>query len=155
MNFLLLTVGKPARGAVADAAAMYRDRLERYAAFREYAIRPPRGAFATDELRRRESDLLLAEVPATGHLVALDERGRSMTSLELARFFSDHRDRGERQFVFAIGGAAGHAPAVRERAQTCLALSSLTFPHEIARLLLLEQLYRACTILAGEPYHKA
>jgi 23S rRNA (pseudouridine1915-N3)-methyltransferase len=86
-------------------------------------------------------------------VVALDERGDQLTSLELAKRLSVWQARGQ-DLALLVGGAEGLAPSVMERAQERLALSRLTLPHRLARLVLLEQLYRAATILRGEPYHK-
>jgi 23S rRNA (pseudouridine1915-N3)-methyltransferase len=86
-------------------------------------------------------------------VVACDERGVAMTSAKFATFLQDARERA-RDVAFVIGGAYGLAPSLRDRAQTRLSLASWTMPHELARLVLAEQLYRAGTIVRGEPYHK-
>ena len=91
---------------------------------------------------------------ATGAVVALDERGRSMSTEAFAKWMTDRRDRAE-DTTFVIGGAFGLDATVRDRATLVLSLSPWTLPHEMARLLLAEQLYRAGTIHRGEPYHKA
>jgi 23S rRNA (pseudouridine1915-N3)-methyltransferase len=85
--------------------------------------------------------------------VLLDSRGRQMTSEEFAKWIGERRDQGARQIVFAIGPASGWSDEARRRAQLLLSLGTLTMAHALARLVLAEQLYRACTILAGHPYH--
>jgi 23S rRNA (pseudouridine1915-N3)-methyltransferase len=85
--------------------------------------------------------------------VLLDSRGRQMTSEEFAKWIGERRDHGAQQMVFAVGPASGWSDAARKRAQLLLSLGSLTMAHALARLVLAEQLYRACTILAGHPYH--
>ena len=85
--------------------------------------------------------------------VLLDSRGRQMTSEEFANWIGERRDQGARQIVFAVGPASGWSDEVRRRAQLLLSLGTLTMAHALARLVLAEQLYRACTILAGHPYH--
>jgi len=85
--------------------------------------------------------------------VLLDSRGRQMKSEEFANWIAERRDQGARQIVFAIGPASGWTEDARRRAQLLLSLGSLTMAHALARLVLAEQLYRACTILAGHPYH--
>jgi 23S rRNA (pseudouridine1915-N3)-methyltransferase len=87
--------------------------------------------------------------------VALEERGQSLTSDDFARLLADWRDAGQPGVSFALGGADGHAPELRESARLRLSLSSMTFPHGLARVVLMEQLYRAATMLAGHPYHRA
>lgn len=86
--------------------------------------------------------------------VLLDPRGRQMTSEALAGWVGERRDQGTRQMVFAIGPADGWSEAARQRAQLLLSLGSLTMAHALARLVMAEQIYRACTILAGHPYHR-
>ena len=102
----------------------------------------------------REGGRLIAARPP-GVLVALDERGSSWTSAELAGRLERWRDAGTPSAAFALGGADGHAPSVRDSADHILALSAMTLPHLLARVVILEQLYRAMTILLGHPYHRA
>jgi 23S rRNA (pseudouridine1915-N3)-methyltransferase len=101
----------------------------------------------------KEAELVLAKVSARDVLVCLDERGRGLTSPGLAERLGRWRDEG-RTVVFAIGGDEGHAEAVRARADLVWSLSQLVLPHRLARVVVAEQLYRAFTILRGEPYHK-
>lgn len=102
---------------------------------------------------KREADAILAKVSPRDVLVCLDERGRMFSSPELAEQLGRWRDE-SRDVVFAIGGDEGHGPGVRERAQLSWSLSRLVLPHRLARVVVAEQVYRALTILAGEPYHK-
>ena len=101
------------------------------------------------DLRRREGELLLSAVPTGMRLVALDERGTAMSSPELARRLADWSEA-----AFVIGGADGLDDSVRGRADHLLALGAMTWPHLLCRVMLLEQLYRATSILAGHPYHR-
>ncbi len=87
-------------------------------------------------------------------LVALDEKGKALTSDDLAGFVAGQRDTGVKHMVFAIGGPDGQAPALIQRADRTVCLGAMTWPHQIARVLLAEQLYRAASILAGHPYHR-
>jgi 23S rRNA (pseudouridine1915-N3)-methyltransferase len=105
-------------------------------------------------LKAREAELILAALPAAARLVALDERGASWSSRELADRLAAWRDRGVADLAFAIGGADGLGEAVLERADAVLSLGPMTWPHFLARGMLLEQLYRAQQILAGHPYHR-
>lgn len=103
--------------------------------------------------RAEEAEKLLAAVPAGAVVVALDERGEDWTSRKFARWLGRQRDQG-RPVCFLIGGPDGLDPALRERAQKVWRLGALTMPHELARVVLAEQLYRAVTILEGRPYHR-
>ena len=109
---------------------------------------------AGPELKQREAELILAAVPAGARLVALDERGAPWTSRQFAGRLAGWRDAGAGVLAFAIGGADGLGPAAIERADAILSLGAMTWPHLLARSLLLEQLYRAQQILAGHPYHR-
>jgi 23S rRNA (pseudouridine1915-N3)-methyltransferase len=104
--------------------------------------------------RDAEAALLLAALPPGARAIALHEHGRMLSSRELAAQLGRWREHGARQVVFLIGGADGHGAAVLERADLVLSLGQLTWPHELVRLLLAEQLYRAATIQAGHPYHR-
>jgi len=102
----------------------------------------------------RDEKQVMSRIEPSDYLVGLDERGEEFTSKGLSKFISDNRDRGLKRMVLFIGGQDGIGEGVRGRTDAMLALSKMTFTHEMAQALLLEQLYRACTILKGEPYHK-
>ena len=106
------------------------------------------------ELKMRETELILAAVPADARLVALDQRGKEWSSLDLADRLRAWRDGGAGALAFAIGGAEGLGASVIDRADAVLSLGAMTWPHLLARCMLLEQLYRAQQILAGHPYHR-
>jgi 23S rRNA (pseudouridine1915-N3)-methyltransferase len=106
-------------------------------------------------LKEREADLLLKALPEGATLVALDERGRTVTSEDFAKRLGQWQDQGVANLAFVIGGADGLAESVRARAQFLLSLGAMTWPHMLVRGLLAEQLYRADRILAGHPYHRA
>ena len=111
-----------------------------------------RGAGA--RARGAQGDRTLAELTARDFVVTLDERGRELTTRELASWLGERMQEG-RDLAFVIGGPDGLSPAVRARGDLCLALSRLTLPHALARVLLAEQLYRAASILRNHPYHRA
>jgi 23S rRNA (pseudouridine1915-N3)-methyltransferase len=96
----------------------------------------------------------LKKIQQTDYLVACDTTGAERSSEEMAELLDHHMMRGTKNLVFFVGGAAGIGEPIIERANDCLSLSRMTFPHELAQVIVLEQLYRACTILKGEPYHK-
>ena len=102
-----------------------------------------------------EAALLLRAVPAGALLVTLDERGRMLSSPEFAALLARWRDDGRQDAAFVIGGADGLAPALRDRADMSISFGRMVWPHMLVRVMLVEQLYRAATILAGSPYHRA
>jgi 23S rRNA (pseudouridine1915-N3)-methyltransferase len=106
------------------------------------------------QLKIREAELILAALPQGARLVALDQRGEAWSSREFADRLAAWRDGGPATIAFAIGGAEGLGPAVTEQADAVMSLGRLTWPHLLARIMLLEQLYRAQQILAGHPYHR-
>jgi 23S rRNA (pseudouridine1915-N3)-methyltransferase len=102
-----------------------------------------------------EAALLAARIPPGARLVALDERGAQMSSPDLAQRLAGERDRGAGDLAFVIGGADGLHPDLRARADWALSFGAMVWPHALVRVMLAEQLYRAATILAGGPYHRA
>ena len=120
----------------------------------------PESRGKTAELRKAEEaqrihDALDNASSGGAALILLDERGKALGSEAFAAAVGRMRDDGKRQLIVAIGGPDGHDPALRSRADLVLALGELTWPHQIARILIAEQLYRAATILAGHPYHRS
>ncbi|MGH6817123.1 MAG: 23S rRNA (pseudouridine(1915)-N(3))-methyltransferase RlmH [Hyphomicrobiaceae bacterium] len=105
--------------------------------------------------KAEEAERLLKSAQGTGLIVALDERGRSLTSAAFAGLLGARRDEGLAAAAFLVGGPDGHGPAVLDRADVTLSLGTMTLPHGLARVVLAEQLYRAAAILAGHPYHRA
>lgn len=104
--------------------------------------------------RGPQSARLLERIPSGAIAVALDERGRQISSPDLARRMSDWRDEGRPEIVFLIGGADGHDESLRQRADLSLSLGRMVWPHMLARVMLAEQIYRAISILTGGPYHR-
>src|SRR5687768_8027999 len=153
MKLIVAAVGKPRNAALAAAIEHYEERAPRFSPLevREVREESSRGA-QVNVVRVKEAERLAARVEGAT-VVACDERGVSMTSAKFATFLQDARERA-RDLAFVIGGAYGLAESLCERAQTRLALAPWTLPHELARLVLAEQLYRAGTIVRGEPYHK-
>ncbi len=115
---------------------------------------PESRAGRAEERMAQEAAALVALMPEGARLIALDERGETMGSEAFATRIGSWRDAGLRDLVFAIGGADGHGEALRQRADQRLAFGAMTWPHQIVRLLLAEQIYRATTILSGHPYHR-
>lgn len=149
----MIAVGR-ARGALGEAAAEYARRAAHYWPLETVEVREePARSLPPEQVLAREGERLAARVPAGATLVACDERGESWTSARFAGWLSAERD-AARDVAFVVGGALGLAPALRERARVRLALAPWTLPHDLARLVLAEQLYRAGTLARGEPYHK-
>jgi 23S rRNA (pseudouridine1915-N3)-methyltransferase len=152
VRFRIAVVGKPPAGPLRDAIDDYERRAARYWPLEVLEVRAERATSRTpDEVRKLEGARLLEQV--SGYLVALDERGKGMSSAAFAKWVGDRRERAE-DTSFLIGGALGLSKGVRERSTLLLSVSPWTVQHEMARLLLGEQLYRAGTIHRGEPYHK-
>lgn len=150
MRLRVLAVGRCRDPRLTGLIETYRERLPWPLEFRDIEVK------GADPARRRveEGRAILAAVPPEAALVALDERGALLSSRDFAARLAVWRDEGRRAVAFAIGGAEGLDAAVCARAELVLALGRLTFPHELVRLLLVEQLYRAHTILSGHPYHR-
>ena len=154
MRVVIAAVGKPRDRHLAAAIDDYEARAARYWPLDVVEVREGSGRGISPELaKERESDRLLERLPAAAALVVCDERGDRLTSSEFAMVVNDARDRA-RDIAFVIGGAFGLADSLRARAARAIQLAPWTLPHELARLVLAEQLYRAGTIVRGEPYHK-
>lgn len=144
-------VGRTGRGPVAELVEEYAGRIGRITQWNEQVV--PEWNGPPVEQPRREGDRILAAIKAGEKVVALDERGREHSSVGLATVLSTWQDQGVRDVVFVVGGAYGLDDRVRQRADLVLSLSQLTFPHQLVRVVLVEQLYRALTIIKGLPYH--
>lgn len=107
------------------------------------------------KLKEKESQLLLEAIDAHSKVIALDERGKNLSSEEFAQLLGKWQEQGDSKVAFLIGGAPGHSDAVRQRADLLLSFGKLTWPHKMVRPMLAEQLYRAYTILTGHPYHRS
>ena len=153
MRVRLLAVGRDRSGLFAPAVDEYVSRLGRYLKFELVELPEARKQAGTPQAREEEAATILGRLEPRERVIALDERGDQPTSLELARRVEGWMLRGQ-DVALVIGGSDGLAPVVLARAQERLGLSRLTLAHRLARLVLVEQLYRAMTILRGEPYHK-
>jgi 23S rRNA (pseudouridine1915-N3)-methyltransferase len=151
LKLRVLWVGKNRDPWVKEVVADYAGRIRRYAPLELSEARDEKGAEA-EVMRRRECERLEKLVPPGATLVLLDERGEQMDSPALAAYIGKQRDSGTGEMVFAIGGAYGFSEEFR-RSGRLLALSRMTFTHQMVRVFLLEQIYRAFTILNNEPYH--
>jgi 23S rRNA (pseudouridine1915-N3)-methyltransferase len=154
MRVVIAVVGKPRHAGLAGAIEDYERRAARYWPLEVREVREePARSVSADLVREREAERLVAAIPASAHVVACELNGRGMTSTDFAFWLQTERERA-RDVAFLIGGAHGLGEPARARASTRLSLAPWTLPHELARLVLAEQLYRAGTIIRGEPYHK-
>ena len=158
MNYRLIHPGRGFHGPLDEAARIYMERLCRQHKVDERLVRPERvrkeGPSAVKTAIMREGKRILDAVEPNDLLVTLDKGGKAMTSEALAQKLSRWQGDGHRVIVFALGGPFGLCPTVLKRANTSLSFGPMTLPHDLARVLFWEQLYRAGTITRGEPYHK-
>jgi 23S rRNA (pseudouridine1915-N3)-methyltransferase len=156
VRFVVAAVGRLKTPHFAAACHDYQGRLAHTFPTTVVEIKdPPRtGGGRPEQWKAQEATGLLAALPPGGRLVALDERGRSLTSRAFAEWVGHVRDQGVPAVVFAIGGPDGLDESVRKRADMVLSFGAMTMPHELVRVVLLEQLYRAGAILSGSPYHR-
>jgi 23S rRNA (pseudouridine1915-N3)-methyltransferase len=155
MKLTLICMGKTKERFIQEGIAKYSGYLKHYAdgeikELKEEKIQDLRDA---PLIRKKEAERIFTSLPAHAFLVALDERGQEFTSHEFAGFLNKTLESGVRDIVFVIGGAMGLDESVTGRANKTIALSRWTVTHEMARLVLLEQLYRAFTIIKGKTYH--
>lgn len=159
MRITLFSIGRLKAGQEADLAARYLDRLAKagpaigidYA--RSIEIGESR-AQSAEQRKAEEARELEKAVPKGAVLIALDERGKNLDSTEFAALLGRYRDDGLRDLVVAIGGPDGFDPDIRRQADMTVSFGKLTWPHQLIRIMLAEQLYRAVTILSGHPYHR-
>ena len=155
MKFQFWSVGKNNESYVAEGIELFTKRLSNYYPVSWHIIPPPRnaGKLSDSELKNKEAEQILGQLKKEDYLVLLDERGKEISSLQLADFLQKRANESEKNIVFLIGGAFGVAESITKRANFNWSLSPLVFPHQVVRLLLAEQVYRACTINRNEKYH--
>lgn len=155
MNISFWTIGKSNERYVDEGIADFTKRINNYFAASWKIIAPVKNAssLAPNELKKKEGELILNTLQTADYLVLLDEKGKSFSSTQLAAFIQQRANESSRQLIFLIGGAYGTDEAVVKRANVSWSLSALTFPHQLVRLILAEQIYRACSIMRNEKYH--
>ena len=155
MNIKLLVVSKTDTPYLQEGIDIYCKRLRHYVNFDIEvipALKDLRNA-SPDEIKEREGTLLLKRLEGADRIILLDEHGKEQTSVGFSQYLQKQMNAGTRTLVFVIGGAYGFAPAVYKAAHDKISLSQMTFNHQMVRLFFVEQLYRAFTIIKGEPYH--
>lgn len=155
MKITLLTVGKTDKDWVRQGMDIYVSRLKHYIPFSVVEIPELRNvsAMTKDQIKTKEGELILKQVKPADDLILLDERGKEYTSVELAKVIQDKISYTGKDMVYVIGGAYGFSDAVYQRANSKISLSRMTFSHQMVRAIFVEQIYRAFTIMKGEPYH--
>ena len=155
MKITLLTVGKTDVKWVREGLDLYVSRLSHYVPFTLEEIPELKNvsSLTREQIKEREGELILRRIKEGDEVVLLDERGQEMRSVEWAGLLKDKLSRSARDLVFVIGGAYGFSSRVYDRSDSMLSLSRMTFSHQMTRTIFAEQLYRAFTIIRGEPYH--
>ena len=156
MKITLAVIGKTEVGFVRQGIDEYVKRLQHYISFNIQYIGDAKGTRNMSESQQKSAEgrlLLSAALDASDHVVLLDEHGTERTSIDYSQWLQRRMASGSKRLVFVVGGPYGFSPEVYDRANEKISLSKMTFPHELVRLIFVEQLYRAFTILRHEPYH--
>jgi 23S rRNA (pseudouridine1915-N3)-methyltransferase len=154
MKIELFFVGKTTEAFLRSGMDEYAKRLKHYIAVTEIVFEPSKNS-KTDVSRaiKEESEKMLSKIKPSDFVIALDERGKAIDSVHLSSLIGNHQQNGTGKIIFLTGGAYGLDDTVRKRANLILSFSKFTFTHQMIRLLLMEQIYRAMTILKNEKYH--
>jgi len=155
MKITLLCVGKTDVKWVCEGLDLYRSRLVHYVPFAIEEIPELKSvsSFSKDKIKITEGELILKKIRPSDEVILLDERGKEYKSTEFAAAIEQKMSRGGKDIVFVIGGAYGFSDDVYKRSDSMMSLSRMTFSHQMVRAIFSEQLYRAFTIIKGEPYH--
>ncbi|SDD69632.1 23S rRNA (pseudouridine1915-N3)-methyltransferase [Algoriphagus faecimaris] len=155
MNIKLIAIGKTDHSAILSLMEEYSKRLNFYIKFEMELIPDLKNTKSLSEStqKEKEGELILKKINPTDDLILLDEGGKSFSSVEFSTFLQKKMNMGLKQLIFVIGGPYGFSEAIYDRANGKLSLSKMTFSHQMIRPFFIEQLYRAMTILRGEPYH--
>ncbi|QCX00313.1 23S rRNA (pseudouridine(1915)-N(3))-methyltransferase RlmH [Aggregatimonas sangjinii] len=155
MTIKLLAIGKTDSKALQQLISEYKNRLKHYVKFELEVLPDIKNAKNLSEAQQKEKEgeLILKKLGQTDILVLLDENGKQLDSIAFSNYLQKKMNAGLKRLVFVIGGPYGFSPAIYQKAQGKLSLSKMTFSHQMVRLFVVEQLYRAFTILRNEPYH--
>jgi 23S rRNA (pseudouridine1915-N3)-methyltransferase len=148
-------IGKPHESYVAQGVNDFTQRIGNYypVEWRLFSLKKNAGIFSEHKLKQEENEMIQSALKAEDWLVCLDERGKTLTSRKLAGFIQDRGNEAVKRLIFLIGGAYGMEETLLNKSKFIWSLSSLTFPHQLVRLILAEQIYRACSIGRNEKYH--
>lgn len=155
MKISFWAIGKANEPYIKEGVAEFTRRISKYYKVDWKIIPTPKnaGQMTETELKKKEAEVILSLLEKTDYLVTLDENGKQLNSKGLASFLQSRANESTKQLVFLIGGAFGTDESVLKRSDLVWSLSQLTFPHQLVRLVLAEQIYRACTIIRNEKYH--
>ena len=155
MKLQFWSIGKNHESYVKEGVETFTRRIGHYYPVEWKLIGPPKNAasLSASDLKKKEGETVIEQLEKEDFLVLLDEKGKLLSSPETAAFLQKKADSGTRNLIFLIGGAYGVSEAVKQRAGMVWSFSPLVFPHQLMRLMLAEQIYRACTILNREKYH--
>lgn len=159
MKITVLTVGKIKEKFFVDAIKEYSKRLSKYCNLEITEVtdeKTPDGASEAEEelIREKEGERLLSKIKENSFVITLEIKGKMLDSVELSKMMEEKMVQGESHLTFVIGGSLGLSKAVMNRSNLALSFSKMTFPHQLMRVILLEQIYRGFRIMKGEPYHK-
>ena len=155
MKISLLMVGKTTNTSLINLQDEYQNRLKHYISFESVIIPELKNTknLSIAEQQEKEADLILKQIEAQDDVILLDEKGKQFTSVGFSKFLSKKMLTSTKRTIFVVGGPYGFSERIYSRANNLVSLSEMTFSHQMIRLIFLEQLYRAMTILRGEPYH--
>ena len=155
MKIKLIIIGKTTDSNLVQLEEIYKNRLKHYLPFDVVVIPELKNTknLSTTEIKEKEADLLLKALDVNDEVILLDERGKEYTSVGFSAFLEKKQQTSLKCIVFVIGGAYGFSERIYSRTNSLVSLSKMTFSHQMVRLFFIEQLYRAMTILKGEPYH--
>ncbi|MCF8334635.1 MAG: 23S rRNA (pseudouridine(1915)-N(3))-methyltransferase RlmH [Bacteroidales bacterium] len=155
MKITLLLNGKTDKAFVKDAIELYEGRLKKYMPFEIKVVPPPRKAqnLSPAEYMEKEARLTEKYLQPADYVILLDEKGKSMNSVKFAEYLQEKMNRGLKNLVVVVGGHYGFPKSLKQKAHGMVSLSPMTFSHQVIRVMFMEQLYRAMTILNNEPYH--
>jgi 23S rRNA (pseudouridine1915-N3)-methyltransferase len=155
VKITILVVGKTDNGFIYQGVEEYLKRLKRYVRIEVNVIQDIKNSksLSIEQLIQKEEDSIVQAIGSSNEIILLDERGKEYTSVELSQMIESKMVSGTKDLVFLIGGAYGVSDTVKKRIKAQMAVSKMTYSHQMVRLILVEQLYRAMTIIRGEPYH--
>lgn len=155
MKLTFICIGKTGKSFLEAGESEYLNRLKHYVKMERIEIPDLKNAkkLTIDQIKKLEGEEILSKLTASEDLILLDEKGKQFTSMQFADFMQKKFNQGGKGITFVVGGAYGFSDALYERATGKISLSSMTFSHQMIRMIFFEQVYRAFTILKGEPYH--
>lgn len=155
MDICVLSIGKISSQWIKQGLDLFETRLKKYVSFNPLILPDVKNAksLSIDLIKDEESKMIASQLNSSDYVVLMDEQGKEFTSRQFSEWFQKQMNSGKKRLVLIIGGPYGFSQNIYERADSKIALSKMTFTHEMAKLLLTEQIYRAFSILRGEPYH--